>query len=370
MNIPNVVKSNILSFLSSKEQCYIRQVNKLFSNLPVLSDQIYISTFYDDVKVAKLLNTYKLKAITSIDLSYNGLITDSSLQQFDKCEKLQHLNLAGCKHITGLYINKFKYLQHLNLTDCRLVDDIGFNEFKQLKYLNVRSYFITDVSLRHYWCVKITDASVTYIEQLPNLQELNLGWCNQITHIDKIKNLTRLQLDCCSYIVSVNLTNCPRLLHLDLNCCHRIDKAVFENISNLINLQQLHLTSCYNITDIELSYFVKLKQLHYLNLSNCYNITDIGLFHLSELYRLQHLDLYECYKITDIGLSHLIKLKKLQYLELFGCYEITNNGVYNLRNIKYLGVERCPKVNNKIWTFIVGSCLFIGGCYLYKKIIS
>jgi len=109
-----------------------------------------------------------------------------------------------------------------------------------------------------------------HICELPQLQILDLSWCDNIhlpTNIDKLINLKQLKLVRCRSIESlpVSIGNLENLHSLDLSSCIKIT-SIPESIGNLTNLRELHLFGCLNLIKIP-DNIDKLTKLEVLDIS-------------------------------------------------------------------------------------------------------
>jgi len=117
-----------------------------------------------------------------------------------QCDKLQHINLRGCVHVTD--------------TTCQHLTKIKAT----LKALQLSQ------------CERLTDEGLEWIGQLTNLQRLSLYCCHQLTdrgiqHLSKLTNLVQL----------------------DLSDVSRLTNHGLQYLSSLSQLEQLDLGRCFQI---------------------------------------------------------------------------------------------------------------------------
>lgn len=142
----------------------------------------------------------------------------------------------------------------------------------------------------------ITDAGLTHLKALPNLQSLDLSGTK----------ITGAGL--------AHLNVLPGLQSLDLSGT-QINDAGLANLGALTGLQSLSLSGT-QITDAGLAHLEVLTGLQTLYLGFT-QITDVGLEHLKSLKGLHSLYLWKT-MIKDEGLTRLLMLPELQSLDLRG----------------------------------------------------
>ncbi|MEG4129157.1 leucine-rich repeat domain-containing protein [Microcoleus sp. Pol1B3] len=275
----------------------------------------------DDPEAAEQI----LSSMTTLNLSYNYLITDIS--SLGSLTNLTTLNLSYNYRITD--ISSLGSLTNLKILilDSNGISDISFlGSLTNLSTLNLRLNQITDISFLgsltnlttlHLSYNKITD--ISFLGSLTNLTTLYLGYnyrISDISSLGSLTNLTELGLDYnritdISFLGSLtNLTT----LYLGNN---QISDISF--LGSLTTLTTLYL-GCNRITDI--SFLGSLTNLTTLNISSN-QISDISF--LGSLTNLTTLDLGSN-QISDI--SFLGSLTNLTTLDL---------GSNQISDISFLG---------------------------------
>ena len=161
---------------------------------------------------------------------------------------------------------------------------------------------------------KITDADLEILSALPDLKVLSLAGCLNVTdaglsHLQRLTNLQTLNLG-------------PS----------KIGDAGLRHLSNLKQLQILNLSGT-RVGDNGLAQLRGLNKISVLYLAHT-RVTSTGMKTVGMLPELQWLDLKDT-DVSDDGLIHLRNLKKLRLLGLVGC-EVSDEGVRQLRGIKTL----------------------------------
>jgi len=146
---------------------------------------------------------------------------------------------------------------------------------------------------------KFGRANLKYLQNLPNLKELELGlnfpdeWCRDLERLTQLESLFFIG----NFNFNVGLT----------------DQGL-ASVAKLPNLKALSLLST-RITNNGLRHIKDLKQLRWLSLSGVGNIGNEGLVHLKDLKGLEDLSI-EATHITAEGLIHLQEMTKLRRLRL------------------------------------------------------
>ena len=97
----------------------------------------------------------------------------------------------------------------------------------------------------------------------------------------------------------------PHLETLTLGWCDEITDAGLAHIVRMQTLTWLGLTTCPKITDAGLRELVNAKNLTGLDLRGCPNITDDGIQQLAAKKNWERIDLGGCPKITPEGVAKL-----------------------------------------------------------------
>jgi hypothetical protein len=221
--------------------------------------------------------------IWHFDLHYCE-ITDADLEQIAtnlKCQ-VQSLDLSNVTD-TGLgHIGKILELRDLRFQNC---DNITVASFECLVTLPKLQHL-------HLFNCGITDAHLVYISKMSELRDLNLAHNSDITRTGldylatgRLSKLQTLNLYECFDITDAGLTSICRLSELQtLNVSSfscDITNVGLEYLSKkLLKLQELDLQSCGKLTDAGLHYLTKLPALRYLDVSVNDGITRECIEHL------------------------------------------------------------------------------------------
>jgi Leucine-rich repeat (LRR) protein len=239
---------------------------------------------------------------------------------------------------------------------------IYLKKFPRLRYIDFLPEKITDVGLANLSGTsiqslnltgsKITDAGLTHLEHLPQLQWLYID-NTAITDegFEHLKNLTQLRAIFLKNdkITDAGLRHLKRLHRLERLFLDntQITDAGLENLANLSNLQILYLNQTA-VGDAGLAHLKELTKLYSLQLNQT-AVTDAGLKYLKDLTELKDLELQNT-KITDKGLAYLKDLSKLEILSLRET-RITDAGLDLLKaltNLKALNLVRTETSPEKV----------------------
>ena len=201
------------------------------------------------------------------------------------------------------------------------------SELTHVHFSPLTSFVTTDTcrlltGLRYVQFQRGTDAQLSVLSVLTQLQELNLSWCQGFTD----KGL-------------LTLSALTQLRHLDLSGCRYLTDQGVRSLSGLVQLRHVALESCSQLTDASLSLVTSTwSELRRLSVSNCRRLTDTSFLSLSRLRNLEHLDLWDCQQLTDQGALCVSALTQLRVLILWGCKRITD------ATMSYLG--HCTRLQN------------------------
>ncbi|KAK7331130.1 hypothetical protein VNO77_25344 [Canavalia gladiata] len=150
----------------------------------------------------------------------------------------------------------------------------------QLKNLRKFSFCLCNVN------AAFENNSLRISEVLPNLEQINIDYCDMVELPAAISNIVSLK--------KLSITNCHML------------SALPDGIGNLVNLETLRFTSCTNVVEFPDS-ITNLHQLKFLDISDCVSLSKLP-ENMGELHNLEELNCRGCamlsdlpYSITDLG---------------------------------------------------------------------
>ncbi|XP_041455282.1 uncharacterized protein LOC121408036 [Lytechinus variegatus] len=261
-----------------------------------------------------------------------------------RCRSLTSLNMEGCDGITDSLISKLillPKLRCLNLSHCTKLTDGAVFEIARfcdhLEELNINGIpWITDVAvtmlcderLAKLKCLRLdgaelTDLSIHHVVQCPNLEELNISFCEQLTDysltmLKEWKNPVRLRLQkgkefseeaLANLFISPHLSN---LTFLDLSECSELRDPGLINIATRCPLlTHLAIEWCWFISDVSLVQVLdNCRYLEHLDLIGLHSILGHCLADIpTKLPHLEFLDLRQCNRITDAMLVQIVSVK-------------------------------------------------------------
>jgi hypothetical protein len=97
----------------------------------------------------------------------------------------------------------------------------------------------------------------------------------------------------------------PHLDTLDLGWCNNITDAGVAHVCRIQTITMLLLTACANITDGAMTQLANTKNLTYLDLRGCPGITDRGIQELATKGNLEHIELGGAPNVTAQGVAKL-----------------------------------------------------------------
>lgn len=304
---------------------------------------------FDDTQLNHLKNKTKLKSLSLICGSFTdaGLniisnfplletlcvksdnVTGDFFALFSQTPKLKELDVAGCKNLFPVSLEKLSVLENLeklDLSSCNSINNAGIQCLRHLSKL--KKLDISNLPL-------VSDEGITALEELMMLESLTMRHtrCSfkAFYSINKIKTLKNL------HAIKFNSS--------DANAAFPQPQAAeeeeetkyastfdFNYISELNNLEAIALEGDGILISLEnfmeyLHCFPKLKELDLTQFSfigdededSNNKIYDSDLEIISCLTDLEKLDLSGYASVTSEGVKHLSRLKKLKNLILANC---------------------------------------------------
>lgn len=135
---------------------------------------------------------------------------------------------------------------------------------------------LTRLAFVHLYGMKLTDKSLDYIDQLPNVEKLLLGKCGY--SVERI-----IKLKCLSNLYGIEVSDKPNVTEL-------LKRLVEVNEKNGYKLNNLVMNRC-NLTDSDLEIMSKLKGLEKISIDANMEMTGKGLAYLGNCPKLLEVDL-------------------------------------------------------------------------------
>lgn len=155
-----------------------------------------------------------------------------------------------------------------------------------------------DKSLTQLRARSLSDADIILLQQFSLLDDLDFAAGYKAKHAKLtdagLKNISELNL--------------PKLEQLMLGYCNNITDDGMRFVATIKTLKYLSLAPCPHITDVGLSNLTSSTSLETLDLRGCTGITDRGLGYLNKMQNLKEIMLGGCIKITSTGMEELRKI--------------------------------------------------------------
>ena len=264
-----------------------------------------------------LINLKKLNLSNSKYLNLNELIKNSIFHNMTELSLYDNKKLDSLK-----FINQFPELVELDVNNCNLIRNLKLiRKHNTLKKLNLS------------YCESLED--ISDIEKLSNLNELDISDNKKLVDfspISKIKNLTKLECYSNNF-KNLKFLSGSRSLK-KLNCSSNEKLISISGIEKISTLEELDLGSNEKLTDI--SGIKYLRNLRELNLYNCQNLMDF--LPISYLKNITKIDLSSNEQLNDI--EDLKYLRNLKNLDINGCFNIPSfEPLINCTNLEYIYFE-------------------------------
>ena len=307
--------------------------------------------------------------------------------------RLQTLELSGCKKLRDIIFKNCLALKVIDLSENNKLAEITFDNCPELKQLNLaKSYNLKSVILDE--CGTLPSLNINTCERLKNVY---LCGCKKLTELSlagaiKLDNLIFED----SPLVSLNLSGCHNLPNetfevikedceevtiLELSECKNLEEETLNSLlekcgeklktlrlSQCDNLKEVALEKCTNLQELDVSECVKLsentlkkiqgKQLVSLNLKECKNLSDETIYTLilsASVKTLQRLVLRECVNLKNISFELCEVMKTL---DLSGCCSLSNETLQTINGteLQSLRLRRCHNLSEKTVKTIISNC--------------
>uniref|UniRef100_K4A5B2 F-box domain-containing protein n=1 Tax=Setaria italica TaxID=4555 RepID=K4A5B2_SETIT len=265
--------------------------------------------------------------------------TRISLQNFvDICRRYQNvteLNLHGVINAEILVLEAIMFLRHLKTLTMGKgqLGEAFFQALAECPLLTALT--VTDASLGS----GIQEVTVNH----DGLRELQILKCRALRISVRCSQLKILSLRRTG-MAHVSL-NCPQLLELDFQSCHKLsDNAIRQAATTCPLLAKLDMSSCSCVTDETLREIAgACPHLSVLDASNCPNIS----FESVRLPMLIDLRLLSCEGITSASMAAIAYSRLLEALQLDNCSLLTSVSLDlpNLKNISLVHLRKFADLN-------------------------
>lgn len=313
----------------------------------------------EHLRVRGYLETWHLNLFKDIPLTHISLstpkqsrytsVTDEWLQLISHHSYLVHLELSQCYKISNSMVSKLlsrlPNLRHLNMEKCRRISDAGLTSLSQLtnlEFLDLSGTQITEKTV----CDQIaflpsltslglsgggpgSDKAALSLRGLTNLQHLCMGTgslgndvCRLISEHTQLTSLVLPFAEIAHQLAW--FTSLRNLSLLDVSLNAHIDDDVLASISSMVGITSLDLSRT-DVTDSGIASIQGFTNLVSLNL-NSVNIGDIACNYISEFKMLTSLQAVYG-RITDAGIAKLAELPELRLLKISFCELISDIGI-------------------------------------------
>ena len=275
-------------------------------------------------RLSALKNLQELSFPAVTPISNDMLAAEAGFPELVQLNSSSFFDVAQVDQAGLSQLQKLKKLERLNLDNYNFSDAgvASLSNITTLKSLDIGcDEQVKERGLKYrYKCSDVTDAGITSLAKLRDLQALYLS---------------RLEINGSGFKALTGLQNLQTLWLRDT----LLDDQGLQHICKLHGLQKLDLSRT-DVTDAGLTSLSSLNQLTWLNLSGT-QITSAGLKSLGELNELKDLDLTAT-ALTGEGFEVLARLPKLEHLDLDQS-PIDDAGVAHLagcKSLKYLSLDK------------------------------
>lgn len=165
------------------------------------------------------------------------------------------------------------------------------------------------------YCDEISEASISVLRYLPNLEEVKLRECEAVYSLK-------------------SLAECRSLKKVDLSSNDHLDFEVLKSLRRLPKLESLVLDENSNLEDQHLRWLKGIETLTELRLDDCSGLTDEVFEQLGGIPNLKKLVITDNEHVTGASIG-AIKDGSLEELELSGC-ALDDESLENFKHLKSL----------------------------------
>jgi len=165
------------------------------------------------------------------------------------------------------------------------------------------------------YCDEISEASISVLRYLPNLEEVKLKDCEAVYSLK-------------------SLVECKSLKKVDLSSNDHLDFEVLKSLRRLPKLESLVLDENSNLEDKHLRWLKGLKTLTELSLVECSSLTDDAFEQLAGVPNLKKLVIRDNDHITGASIGEM-KGGALEKLDLRNC-ALSDESLANFKHLKSL----------------------------------
>jgi hypothetical protein len=156
------------------------------------------------------------KQLTSLNIDWCWLVTDSGVSHLAACKQLQSLRMSGCKYLTdniAQSLSRCKLLKELILEECTGITDNAIRALvKSCNHLE---------TINLHACSRITDVSCVYLAKLKQLKHVELSSCSQITDAG-LEEFRQAAIRCAEEGIPFPVQ------HLGLFACHNVSRRAIQ----------------------------------------------------------------------------------------------------------------------------------------------
>lgn len=314
IQVPVVVRQQILAFLGPKEVCLFRRTSRVFASDCAAWTSLDLKNDYHFV-----LNICAPRRAANISIAGDGVLSGTALAHVSKvCDPVKiDLRDSRIQNSALVFLFHMHSLQILRLVKCPNITDTALfhiGKLASLRILELTACCVTDAGLSRLLPLKLYCLSLGHTDLITSagLQTVAKMGVEKLI-LNKCREITDSGLECLSTL---------ELNHVGLYGNPQLTDAALKNLPSS-TLEILNLGHCYGFSASGMAHVAKMTELIWLRLYNCAWVTDVALFHVAKLPYLEYLDLEGCINITEVGLAYLNDMPNLNEVHLEGCTQIS-----------------------------------------------
>ncbi|XP_027347157.1 probable disease resistance protein At5g66900 [Abrus precatorius] len=210
----------------------------------------------------------------------------------------------------------------LNIRQKKFTLPMFMKKMNKLKVLIITNYDFFHADLENFELldclpslkrIRLERVSIPFLSKtrvpLKNLQKFSFSMCNvneafknrSVQISDVLPNLEEINIDYCDMVeLPTGFSNVVFLKNLNIRNCHELS-ALPDEIGNLVNLESLRLTSCTSLVELPDS-ITSLQKLEFLDISDCTSLSKLP-ENMGELSNLKELNCRGCLGLSELPYS-------------------------------------------------------------------
>ena len=275
-------------------------------------------------------NCVSLKSVT-----LGADITEIKYMTFNKCTRLEDINLGNVTSVAGSAFNGAESLKNVDLSKCTSVGDSAFNGCKTMTAINLSN--VTSIGYAAFsGCSGLT--TVTSTAKVTDIDKYAFKNCSALTSLD-LSKASVIDEECCngcSSLISVNLSSAQKINKKAFYQCSNLETVILGDVTTY--LDEYVFALCDKLSAINLSKVTNIG-------SNCfYSCDSLVTVDLSSATRLGASAFSGCTGLTTVTLTDT--LTEIPRYAFDGCTKLSSIDFLNVKYIYNCAFRNCKALTS------------------------